>query len=167
MPNSNPRIGDKLPFYPFGYGLCQCGCNKLTQLKMTQANPDGIWAMYIEGHEPIHEAQNPSDEKAPKKLGLKPAEYSANQNELKSMAPGNSVSQAAGRKYVAKEKGLLDLFCDLVSKHDLLQLEAKLVCHEIWMATKLINECWDDKRGAKQLVIEKLKEALTSLESRK
>jgi hypothetical protein len=144
MPNSNPRIGDKLPLYPFGYGWCQCGCKKITQLKITEANSDGIWAMYIEGHEPIQAAvitENHSAESAPKRLGLRRAECSADQNEPKSMALGAPVFPAARETYVATEKGLLDLFCDLVFKHDLLQLEVKLVCHKIWMATKLINDC--------------------------
>ena len=41
------KIGEKTGSYPLGYGFCQCGCNKLTKL-----NPDGIWAIYIEGHQP-------------------------------------------------------------------------------------------------------------------
>jgi hypothetical protein len=165
MPNSNPRIGDKLPFYPFGYGWCQCGCNKLTQLNMTEANPDGIWAMYIEGHEPIHETENSSEESAPKQLGLRPVKCPADQNDPKSIGPHDPVYRAVGKKYVATEKGLLDLFCDLVFKYNLLQLEVKFIREKIWIATKLINDFWKDKHGAKELVMEKLKEALTSLES--
>ena len=176
MPNSNPRIGDKTLFYPFGYGWCQCGCNKLTQLKITEANPDGIWATYMEGHEPIQEAfytQNSSAEGVPKELNLKARVnyerwmWSTDQNEPKPTTVGDPVSPAARKRYVATEKGLLDLFCDLVFKHDLLELEVKFVREKIRIAIKLINDFWEDKGGAKQIVIERLKEALTILESRK
>jgi hypothetical protein len=52
-----------------------------------------------------------------------------------------------------------------VFKYNLLQLEVKFIREKIWIATKRINDFWKDKHGAKELVMEKLKEALTSLES--
>jgi hypothetical protein len=51
-PHPNPKIGERTPLYPFGYGWCQCGCNRLTRLNLTQSNPEGTWARYIKGHEP-------------------------------------------------------------------------------------------------------------------
>lgn len=27
-----PTVGEKIPDYPFGYGFCQCGCGKTTNV---------------------------------------------------------------------------------------------------------------------------------------
>jgi transcription elongation GreA/GreB family factor len=43
----SPAIGDKTPDYPFGFGFCQCGCNQVTQLNLSE----GIWTRFIDGHE--------------------------------------------------------------------------------------------------------------------
>jgi hypothetical protein len=84
MSKLKPALGDKTPSYPFGYGFCQCGCKKLTQLKS-----DGIWASYCDGHEPIQETvdtQKPSEN---------PGGYLTDQIDPKSAASRDPVSVEA------------------------------------------------------------------------
>src|SRR3989304_5789011 len=93
MSNLKPGLGDKTPSYPFGYGFCQCGCNKLTKL-----DSDGIWASYLDGHEPIRETgatQNPSNETIPKLNAFKSREFSTDQMDPKATASAETVSVTA------------------------------------------------------------------------
>ncbi len=48
------KFDEKTPLYPFGYGRCQCGCNKITQMKSSSSSGDEwVWNSYLDGHEPL------------------------------------------------------------------------------------------------------------------
>ena len=49
-------MGKRTPLYPHGYGYCQDGCGKITRLIITEASPNGVWASYIENHQPERDA---------------------------------------------------------------------------------------------------------------
>jgi restriction endonuclease-like protein/AAA domain-containing protein len=93
MSDLKPAVGDKTPSYPLGYGFCQCGCKKLTQL-----SSDGLWALYLNGHEPVGEAvltKKPLDGAAPTQEDSTSRESSTEQIDPKSTAPHDLVSPPA------------------------------------------------------------------------
>ena len=53
-----PNFGDKARSYPFGYGYCQCGCNKITQMSRSSSGEEWVWDLYCEGHGPLRETTN-------------------------------------------------------------------------------------------------------------
>src|SRR5262249_61567706 len=84
MSTLKPAIGDKTPSYPFGYGFCQCGCEKITWLKS-----DGVWALYRDGHEPTRktvQTKKASDDAAPTQEDSTLRECLTEQIDLKSTA---------------------------------------------------------------------------------
>jgi len=47
-----PAFGQKTSDYPYGYGLCQCGCNHVSQMERTSSHSEWVWKSYLDGHEP-------------------------------------------------------------------------------------------------------------------
>jgi hypothetical protein len=113
-------LGEKTSVYPHGYGFCQCGCEKLTQM-----NSDHLWISYIDGHQPIQitaESEPPLTGSFPKV----PQESSLQENDLTSAvlsqlgevnARAFNVSKegfpsvtlpSLPNRYIYAERGLLD-----------------------------------------------------------
>lgn len=259
MTDSNPRIGEKTPLYPFGYGFCQCGCRRITRL-----NPDGIWASYIEGHEAIWElssADRPQKDRLSEQFDLEfveakmqgavestasgqldsklgrekkdsigvkrkpsfgqktrfypfgygycqcgckgvaeqfpsgtypmyvPGHHSSDTNpkSQNSTGEGNirlmdpaalkagerltrvSIKQLrptlSPKSFVAPERPLLELYLDLVRKHELLELQIEGVRLDIENTITLVKNLWRGSASEKQFVVEKLQAVLNALKT--
>ena len=144
MSNGEPPFGQKTRLYPFRYGYCQCGCNQ-----RTQQTGSGIYPMYLPGHHPI----DPTTLKS-SGFGHRPS------------APKNKEPLSLTPKgYITEHQELLDLYLDLNFKQQQLLLEVQVLRRNIEMTLKLIKDLWKGSEKGKQLVMEKLREALTSLES--
>jgi hypothetical protein len=201
MSDSNPRIGEATPLYPFGYAFCQCGCGHITKL-----NPDGVWASYIEGHESTWKPSNadmPQEDKLTKQLDIQFVEDQVTRSTVESVSSKQLSSPSAKEKedfiglkggvggvrvidpatlkagerlpritikesppslsrksFVAPDRPLLELYMDLVRKHEILELQMKAACLNLENATTLIKNLWTGSASGKELVIEKLQAVL-------
>jgi hypothetical protein len=218
MSDSNPLIGEKTPSYPFGYGFCQCGCHHITKL-----NPDGVWASYVEGHEPnrqLPDADTGQASKSTEEFDSQFAEYETAQGiaSLSSSASASPLSDtqegsvglqrestgsnlkseklSAGKgvrtidpvtlkagerlprvtikeppptprpkSFLAPDQPLLELYMDLVQKHEILELQMKAVRLDLENTISLIQNLWRDSTTEKQLVVEKLRGVLNVLKT--
>jgi hypothetical protein len=164
-----PILGEKNSMYPHGYGFCQCGCEKLTQMDSAHK-----WIAYIDGHQPI---QVTGKWQAPPTDNLQklPHEISGCENDSKSgkVSPEDDVViqefnvsklkfspltvVGPSRRYIYAERGLLDAYIELHGQYGELQRQMAVIKIEVTHAATLVDEFWAEGDEPKNVLAEKLK----------
>jgi hypothetical protein len=155
-----PSFGQRTRFYPFGYGYCQCGCKGTTERFSS-----GIYPMYLPGHHSSDSNLKSQESTGDKDIEvINPATLKAGERLLRGTkdSPPPSVSP---KRFVAPDQPLLELYVNLVQKHELLELQMNRVCLEIENTITLIKNVWRGSASEKQLVVEELQAMLDVLKT--
>ena len=176
-----PEFDQKTPDYPYGYGRCQCGCNQLSQMEKTPSHSDWVWKRYLDGHEPktAGHAEESAREKTRAETNVAASDALAN-SARPSPAPTGARVLTEARPDYSSNKGTPEpgfgqttrpagdpRFSELEIKFHLLWSEVDLLRNNIESVGDLIERLWEGSDDTKRLILDKLKESLSKLKSRR
>jgi hypothetical protein len=179
-----PDFDQKSPAFPHGYGRCQCGCGRVTEMRRSEATGEWVWKSYVDGH-PLTPGRTDENQLA---------ETIADVGAVDAVDPGTAVDDAtkSGRSdaHISSNANKTRLrngpisivpfkenththptgndseMSQLQHKYNLLSAETKLLRINIERLCDQIERIWDGSQETKRLILKELKKALSEFRSR-
>ena len=163
MANTDPAFGEKTRLYPCGYGYCQCGCGQTTPQTVS-----GNYAMFLREH--IASVAPPDSNRPRAKFQIEIPNGDPRDRSLRGQ-PDAGYSDVnllqRPKKFSSPDQALLDEYTGVALKYAELRRELQILRMEMGSAMKLLDELWVDGGELKAIVVERLRLALSRLDSYK